>query len=142
MCTGILLLPSITLLDSIPNNIFTYTDNKPLITKKPLLYRIGISNPGGCTPAIKGINYNASKSNTGNISFVPNTASVQSIDAPINGIEVYPNPSSGVFTVSMTLSNNTQDVKLTVINALGQEMQTQSFSNVAEHSQSNSNFLN
>ena len=117
-----------TLIDSIPNNIFTYTDNKPLITKKPLLYRIGISNPGGCNPAIQTINYNASKSNTGNFTF--NNLGFQNLDAANTQLTVFPNPSNGVFTVSLNANKGSHTMVLSVINTLGQTVSTSSFSDV------------
>jgi len=121
-----------TLIDSIPNNIFTYTDNKPLNTKKMVLYRIGISNPGGCNPGARAlaVNYNASKSNTGSITFIP-ALSVNNITSALNSLLIFPNPSTGVVTFEMTLPNNAMDLSLSVINTLGQEVMTQEFSRVA-----------
>jgi hypothetical protein len=121
---------NLTVIDSVPNNIFTYTDPTPPHSVLPLLYRIGISNPGGCTPSVTAINYNASKSNTGNIK-VNGSVSVQNIASPLSSLQVYPNPSTGLFTVALTLPNTNEDLQLTVINALGQELVTKSYSRVA-----------
>ncbi len=108
-----------TLIDSIPNNIFTYTDNKFPYSTKPFLYRIGISNPGGCAPAIEAINYNASKSNTGNFTFNP-TAGIAAIDAANAGLSVFPNPNNGVFTFALNTDKGSKELNLSVVNTLGQ----------------------
>ncbi|HTA81787.1 MAG TPA: T9SS type A sorting domain-containing protein, partial [Bacteroidia bacterium] len=109
-----------------------YTDNSPLHTKTQVLYRIGISNPGGCNPGARteAINYNASKSNTGNITFNP-SLSVNTITSPLNSLQIFPNPSTGLVTFTIELPNNAQDLSLTVINTLGQEVMTQDFSRIA-----------
>ena len=117
-----------TKIDSIPNNIFTYTDLHPLVTNKTALYHIGIDNPGSCTPLrTLAINYNSSKSNSGNIVFVPTGIATVS---DLNNCSVYPNPSNGRVTVSMNLSQNTQSLSLKVINTLGQEVYAQSYSRI------------
>ncbi len=118
-----------TLFDSIPNNIFTYTDNNPWHTKKPLLYRIGISNPGSCTPAIEAINYNASKSNTGALTFNPSLG-IKTINV-LNSLQIFPNPSTGIVTFSVELAQGNEDLSLTVINTLGQELMTANYSRVS-----------
>jgi len=116
-----------TLFDSVPNTIYTYTDVHPMNTKKTSLYHIGIDNPGSCTPLrTLAINYNSSKSNSGNITLT----SVPEI-SDFTNCTVFPNPSSGVFTVNMTLSQNTQNLSLKVINELGQEVYEQSYSRIA-----------
>ncbi|HSY77633.1 MAG TPA: hypothetical protein VK890_12285, partial [Bacteroidia bacterium] len=114
-----------TLLDSIPNNIITYTDNNPIKSVKPLLYRIGISNPGGCTPAIEAINYNSSKSNTGNIAFHP--GAVQNVAANTGSLSIFPNPSSGVFTINFNTARGSKALSLSVVNTLGQVVATQNY---------------
>jgi len=117
-----------TLIDSIPNNLFTYTDKKPLPTSSPVYYRIGISNPGGCTPSIQSINYNAAKSNTGNVTL--NTASVAAISGASASLNIFPNPSTGVFTLALSLPKESKSLNLSVINTLGQVLSTASYSNV------------
>jgi len=119
-----------TVIDSIPNNIFTYTDKNPFKTTTSVaLYRIGISNPGGCHPAIQAINYNASKSNTGNFTFNP-AAGIAPIDGNSASLNIFPNPSTGVFTLAFSLPQESKSLNLSVINTLGQVLSTSSFSNV------------
>lgn len=104
-------------IDYVTNNgTYTYTDYPP--TGMSWYYHMGISNPGGCTPSIQSLNYNSSKSNSGNLVIGP--TSVQNIGS-LNRFELYPNPTKGVFNISFTL-NKQQDISVNIFNALGQAL--------------------
>jgi hypothetical protein len=107
-----------TLFDSIPNNIFTYTDANPLHAPH-LYYSIGISNPGGCNPTMHAsINYNSSHSNTGNLAV--QLTGVAALNEDLNSFAIYPNPSSGVFNLSLDLMREKQTIRMRIFNSLGQ----------------------
>ncbi|MGP8217764.1 MAG: T9SS type A sorting domain-containing protein [Bacteroidia bacterium] len=121
---------SFTLIDSIPNNIFTYTDTHPLNTLNQY-YRVEVVNPDPCNPHTNrpmAVNYNSSKSNTGN--YVFNPVSVKNITPSGGQVSVFPNPSTGVFTVSMNMAKGSHAVSMTVVNTLGQEISTETFDDV------------
>lgn len=97
------------------NGTFTYTVH--IAKKKPWYCHVAISNPGGCNPAIDAVNYNTSKSNTGNITF--NTVGINTINADLNSLNIFPNPSRGVVNFTMNLTS-AQSINLKIYNELGQ----------------------
>jgi hypothetical protein len=110
-----------TKIDSFPNTLFTYTDPSPPVAKH-VYYRIGIANPTGCTPTEKvdaSINYNSSKSNTGNHLEAPNTG-ILALEMELNSLLIYPNPSAGLFNLSLDLNRNRENIRIRVMNAMGQ----------------------
>jgi hypothetical protein len=122
----------LTKIDSIPNNIFTYTDANPPAAKN-LYYRIQVVNPDPClpsgfTPSVRSINYNASKSNTGNFAF--STVGIASVVKNAGQLNVFPNPSTGVFTFTLAQDNGSKSVSLSVVNELGQVVLTNTYSEV------------
>jgi hypothetical protein len=85
-------------------------------------YRIGIANPSGCTPTDKydaSINYNSSKSNTGNHLEAGNTG-IQALELELNSLLIYPNPSEGLFNLSLDLNRNRENIRIRVMNTMGQ----------------------
>jgi len=106
-----------TLLDSIPNNIFTYTDPAPPIGHH-LYYQIGVKNPGGCNPGTRAsFNYDNSKSNTGNITYTV-TGINQGMYNPCC-ISISPNPGTGIFNLDVGQLRSGERIFFEVYNALG-----------------------
>jgi|GEM_PF-817028 uncharacterized repeat protein (TIGR03803 family) len=121
-------------IDYVTNNgNFTYTDYPP--TNTNWYYHMGISGGADCSsPVIKphsieAINYNASKSNTGSIIFVGPTA-VSTI-AMVNNVEIFPNPNTGVFNLSIELANMKQNVGVKIINTMGQVISSSTYNEVS-----------
>jgi len=126
-------LTGLTKIDSIPNNIFTYTDANPPVAAN-LYYRIQVVNPDPClpsgfTPSVRSINYNASKSNTGN--FVFNPAGIASVSKAGAQLTIFPNPNTGVFTFTLVQDKGAKSVSLSVVNELGQVVMTNTYNDVA-----------
>jgi uncharacterized repeat protein (TIGR03803 family) len=116
-------------IDYVTNSgIFTYTDFPPITTN--WYYHMGINTSAGCLPlesrshSTETINYNSSKSNSGNITFVEPT-SLQGL-AAVNNIEVSPNPNRGKFNLNLDLSNQ-QDVNVKIMNTLGQLIEEENY---------------
>ena len=110
-------LATFTKIDSFPNNIFTYTDANPPVGHN-LYYRVGIVDPTGCNPTIKATNYDASKSNTGNR--MDAGTGIESLAQELNSVVIYPNPSTGIFNLSLTLVSDKQNIQVRLFNALGE----------------------
>ncbi|HXP53166.1 MAG TPA: T9SS type A sorting domain-containing protein, partial [Bacteroidia bacterium] len=108
------------------NGTYTFSD-KPWTTTHNWYYHMGISNPGGCTPAIEAINYNASKSNTGNFT----VSGIPQVDAEVNSLEVFPNPSTGIVNVNIALAYEKQNVGVKVINTMGQVLWLDNYKGVS-----------
>ncbi|HSY75245.1 MAG TPA: T9SS type A sorting domain-containing protein, partial [Bacteroidia bacterium] len=108
------------------SGIYTYTDIVPTLTHS-WYYHMGIDNPGGCTPAIEAINYNSSKSNTGNVT----VSGIPQVDAELNSLEVYPNPTTGMVNMSISLAGEKQNVGIRVINTMGQVLWNSKYNNVS-----------
>ncbi len=111
----------------INNGTYTFTNYPVPTSVHPWYYHMGISNPGGCTPAIEAINYNASKSNTGAIIVL----GLPTLDAEINSFEVFPNPTTGKFNLSISLANEKQNVEIQVLNPIGQVLSQSNFNEVS-----------
>jgi len=112
-------------IDYVTNSgIYTYTDYPPV--SAPWYYHMGIPNAGGCSMAFKrveAINYNSSKSNSGNITAGP--LAVQNI-TNINHLDIFPNPTTGLFNMSFSVSKQ-QNVAIKIYNALGQLITTENY---------------
>jgi len=114
------------IIDSVLNNgNFTYSNTPP--ASGNYYYHMGIDNPGGCTPSIMAINYNASKSNTGTVTYV----GIPTIDAEINSFDVFPNPNTGMFNLNISLANRRQEVDVRVLNTMGQVMYSDTYYEVS-----------
>jgi hypothetical protein len=107
----------------------TYTDPQYNTYKGTATWRVLTSWGISCIPTLRpdAVNYNSSKSNTGNVTFL---TSVKNLAASAGHITVYPNPSSGVFTVTLSMAKGAEAVSLTVVNTLGQEINTETYYNV------------
>lgn len=110
---------TVTQIDSIPNNIFTYTDNLPAaFQNKSLYYKIGIVYPAGCNPTMKAQSYNSSKSNTANQ--IPGYQSVNMTDSQ-SSLNLYPNPSSGTAAFELEMPGK-QNATIRIYNLEGQRV--------------------
>ncbi|HTA82431.1 MAG TPA: T9SS type A sorting domain-containing protein [Bacteroidia bacterium] len=119
--------------DSVSNTTLAYTDFKPLITNKQVYYTIGVENPAGCNPTARtlaAINYNASKSNTGNITF-HGPLGIEMITAENNSLEIYPNPTTGLFTIDISLTGTKQNIDIKILNTLGEVLASDNNANVS-----------
>ncbi|MGP8215943.1 MAG: T9SS type A sorting domain-containing protein [Bacteroidia bacterium] len=107
----------------------TYTDPQYNTYKGTATWRVLTSWGISCIPTLRpdAVNYNSSKSNTGNVTFL---TSVKNLAASAGHITVYPNPSSGIFTVTLSMAKGAEAVSLTVVNTLGQEINTETYYNV------------
>lgn len=87
------------LIDSVPSNLFTYTDSEVPLDQN-VYYMIEVIHPTGCDPTKAGKNTTRS-----NISIPGQQSSEQtgiiSLDNSIRYIDIYPNPSTGIFTLSV-----------------------------------------
>jgi hypothetical protein len=112
---------------SVDTNTFGYTDHPPFRTK--WYYHVGIGGAFGCSLVPKmshqaqSINYNASKSNTGNITF--STTGIQTVSS-VNSLNVYPNPTRGLFTMSLELDRQ-QNVQVKIYDALGRSIEEDNY---------------
>ena len=88
-----------------------------------------VVNPDPCLPTGLrpfSINYNASKSNTGNVTL--NTAGIAPVTNNAGQLTVFPNPSTGVFTFTLLQDKGSKSVSLSVVNELGQVVVTNTYS--------------
>ncbi|MGP8217580.1 MAG: T9SS type A sorting domain-containing protein [Bacteroidia bacterium] len=111
------------------NGTYTFT-NTVWTLGHSWYYHMGINNPGGCTPAIEGVNYNSSKSNTGNYTFV--NVGIASVNGDLSSLAVYPNPTRGTVNFTLDLAN-TQNIELKLYNTLGQVMLTTNYGRISGH---------
>jgi len=112
---------------SVSNNTYGYTDAPPT-TYKNWYYHIGIGGTLGCTSLrpyhnVESINYNASKSNTGPITI---TGVGMATISSISGLNIYPNPSRGIFNMDLYL-NRQQNVDVIIYTELGQVIEEESY---------------
>ena len=95
----------------IPSNSNSYSDINPPAGVKNYMISIDIPN-GGCTP---------NKSLF--VSIISNTISVGMASLSVdleNNIEIYPNPSSGIFNILISNYSSDQFRKFEIVNSLGQ----------------------
>jgi len=111
---------------SVDTNTFGYVDHPPYTTKT-YYYHIGIGGNFGCSlvPRALSINYNASKSNTGNIT-VKNTTGIPTISS-VNSLTVFPNPNRGMFTMSLDIAKQ-ENIRVRIYDALGKAIEEDSYS--------------
>jgi hypothetical protein len=121
-------LATFTKIDSFPNNLFTYTDPSPP-QGHPLFYRIGIVDPTGCNPSGKSINYNGSKSNTGNRTAIG--TGIELLAGEFNSVVIYPNPGVGVFNLNLSLVKDKQHVTVMVYDMMGQRLMVNQYTTVS-----------
>lgn len=119
-------------LDSVANSIFTYTDSHPPIGA---VYAVEAVSPNGaCIPTTHGPNRRLMAALSGSFSNGVNTKllGVQQVGTAISKLNIYPNPSSGIFTVNYSL-NSPGNVRTTVVNELGQVV----YDNTAQKNEGN-----
>ncbi|HSY75419.1 MAG TPA: T9SS type A sorting domain-containing protein, partial [Bacteroidia bacterium] len=121
-----------TPLDTVPNDgIYSFTDIKPFNTSSQVYYRMGVYNPSGCSPhthTVEALNYNSSKSNTGNLTVSGMTA----LNGELSSLLVYPNPTRGMINFSLDLPSK-QNITLKVYNTLGQVMSVTNYGKISGH---------
>lgn len=110
------------------NGTYTFSDTPPFSTKHLWYYHMGISNPGGCFPAIEAVNYNASKSNS--VAF-NGSLGLPQVDAELNSLELFPNPSTGMVNMSIALDGGSQNISIKVINTMGQTVWSNNYENAS-----------
>src|SRR6185312_747447 len=106
-------------MDSVANNILTYTDSFPPINS---YYAIEAVSPNGvCIPTTHRPNNRLTASLSGSFSNGFNTATlgIQNVNAALSKLNIYPNPSNGNFTLNYSL-NGGGNVRTTIVNELGQ----------------------
>ncbi len=114
---------------SVDTNTFGYIDTPPT-TKSTWYYHIGIGGTFGCSLTaimphqVDAINYNAAKSNTGNV-IIKNTTGIPTVSS-VNSLTVYPNPTRGLFTMSLNLDKQ-QNVKVTIYDELGKAIEEDNY---------------
>lgn len=114
---------------SVSPNTFGYVDTPPMSYTGTWFYHVGIGGATGCSShgplhGIEAINYNASKSNTGNIYFNP-PLNVQNMPS-VNSLNIFPNPTRGMFNLSMNL-NKQQTVVVKIYDDLGQLIEQENY---------------
>lgn len=118
-------LSKLKAIDSVASNILTYTDNNPPIGS---YYVVEAESPNGpCIATTHGPGKSSISLLSGGFSNGFNTGTllgVTTLDNNITNLNVYPNPSNGVFTLNYTIDGN-DNVSITIINELGQEVYTE-----------------
>ncbi|MBI4947857.1 MAG: T9SS type A sorting domain-containing protein [Bacteroidetes bacterium] len=110
------------LLDSVPSNLNAYTDTPPTLIN--LFYFIEVRNPLGCAISLNKIpqpmksNLNSSRSNIYKLNDTSSSAVAEMNIA--SSIQVYPNPSKGMFTIKMEDGRGKRvEGKIEVFNIMG-----------------------
>jgi hypothetical protein len=88
------------LIQTMPTNLYSYTDTPPSIIG--LDYMISIASPNDCTPS-KAQDYNSSRSNKANSIHVPlgqgGTTGIKTYQSNNFEMELYPNPTTGILSL-------------------------------------------
>lgn len=108
-------LNSMVKFDSIPSNLFTYTDiNPPSASNDSVYYFVGFDLDQPCF-STRGRNYNAVKSNTANLR---TSSLVGNANLDLSSlVKVYPNPSTGILFI-----NSAEDVTISIVDILGSKI--------------------
>ncbi len=110
-------------IDSVPNTVLSFVDSFPPINS---YYAVEAVNPFGvCVPTAKIKGHNSMATLSGSFSNGFNTAilGVQSLSNSLSNIKIYPNPGSGLFNLSYSLSN-AGNISISIIDELGQVVYT------------------
>ncbi|MBL4655477.1 MAG: T9SS type A sorting domain-containing protein, partial [Bacteroidia bacterium] len=116
------------ILDSIPGNITTFTDDQPPVSDS-LYYQLEILHPVGCEATAKRARgYGSARSNTANMAnpradTTSDTTVVISHYYNENNFKIYPNPYKDHTNISYTLTSK-QDVQIEIYNLLSKKIYT------------------
>ncbi len=118
-------LSKLTAIDSVANNILTYHDTLPPLGS---YYVVEAENPNGpCVPTTHRPGKPSFSLLSGAFSNGFNTAKllgINNLENNITNLNVYPNPSNGMFTLNYTVTGS-DNVAVSIINELGQEVYTE-----------------
>jgi len=118
-------LSKLKAIDSVANYILTYTDNNPPVGSYYVVEAVSPNGP--CVPTTHKPGKASISLLSGGFSNGFNTGKllgVTTLDNNITNLNVYPNPSNGVFTLNYTIDGN-DNVNISIINELGQEVYTE-----------------
>jgi hypothetical protein len=121
------------LIQTLPSTTFAYTDT-PASTEG-LDYIISITPPSTCTSTFRAQDHNASRSNKSSNIAAPGAGTGEIDDSGVNeytnlDFSIYPNPSSGVFNVSINTKStndyivNIYDIKGSIVKTLSETNST------------------
>lgn len=119
------------------NGTYTYTLMAP--HTRSWYFHVDIHNPNACMPnftvmgtrSVEAVNYNASKSNSGNVTFNP-ALGINALNADLNSLNVFPNPSTGIVNFTMNLTSP-QSINLKIYNELGQVLSSTDYGKLNGH---------
>jgi uncharacterized repeat protein (TIGR03803 family) len=104
-------------IDSVPNTTLTFTDSFPPLGS---FYGVEAVSPFGvCVPTSHRPNHSPSLSGSFSNGFNTATLGIQNLSSTVSKLNIYPNPSNGVFSLSYSL-NTGGTVHITILNELGQ----------------------
>ena len=133
---------TLTTIDTLPSSTTTYTDLTPLTPLDSNLYQVEIVLSGsGCTSTARtnATRIRSSSNTAGNKSIVVVAVPVSVNELFTNEISISPNPSSGIFTISI---NNNAAAQIRVFDILGNEVLNNYVSKLNHHSIDLSRFAN
>ncbi|RLD61876.1 MAG: hypothetical protein DRJ01_07135 [Bacteroidetes bacterium] len=113
-----------TKIDSIPNNLTSYTDFNP--PEGDLYYQIEVVKPNGCD-ITKASNKRSSRSNLSTT--IDKGSDITNFKRNIDKFDIYPNPNKGVFTLSIQL-NLIRDVEVKIFDMKGELIKEKKFHKV------------
>ena len=118
------------LLDSVPNNLTSYTDANPILDEY-LYYMIEIKHPYGCNPTKASRNTSRSNVSSGKKaeSSGSDTTSIMILDNHIKRFDIYPNPNDGSFIIQIETSIK-QDFWYSIYNINGQLIENKFIGNL------------
>ncbi len=118
-------LSKLTAIDSVANNILTYHDTLPPLGS---YYVVEAENPNGpCVPTTHRPGKPSFSLLSGAFSNGFNVAKllgINNLENNITNLNVYPNPSNGMFTLNYTITGS-DNVTISIINELGQQVYTE-----------------
>lgn len=113
-----------TKIDSIPDNLTSYTDFSP--PEGDLYYQVEVIKPNGCD-ITKASNKRSSRSNLSTT--IDKGSDITDLKRNIDKFDIYPNPNKGVFTLSIQL-NLIRDVGVKIFDMKGELIKEKKFHKV------------